>query len=293
MTAYFLHLLILIAIFALLAISMNLSLGYIGLVNLGHAGFFAIGAYTAAILNVQLGAPFWSGVLLGTGIAGLSGILLGLPSLKITGDYFALVTLGFGVIVESLLKTWVPLTGGPAGITSIAKPHILGVELASLGANLLLVVIFLLVTYLFVLILVRSPYGRVLEAIRQDQVLAVALGKNPFRYKIATLAISACIAGLAGVLVAHYIGFIDPSGFTVLESVLVIAMVTVGGLRSLGGSVVGAAILLLLPELLRFIHLPSTLVGPLRQMIYAVLLILLLIFRPQGLFGRASHGSSS
>lgn len=292
MTLYFVHLLVLIAIFSMLAISMNLSLGFTGLVNLGLAGFFAIGAYTSAILNVRLGLPFWYGLLLGTCAAAACSSLLGLSSLKLTGDYFALATLGFGVIVESVVKSWVTVTGGPVGITSIAKPSIFGIELTSPGANFLLVLFFLLAVYLFIFVLVRSPYGRVLEAIRQDEVLTAALGKYPFRYKMTALVISGCIAGMAGVLFAHYMGFIEPSGFSIIESVLVIAMVIVGGRRSLIGPVVGAAILLLLPELMRFINLPSTMVGPLRQLIYSALLIILIIFRPEGLCGRVSHGST-
>ena len=283
--AYILHLLVLICIYAILAMSLNFAMGVTGLLNIGHVAFYAIGAYTSALLAVKLGVPMWAGLLLGGLLAALAGILLSLPTRKLRGDYLALATLGFAVIMEAVLKNWMSLTNGPMGVPSIPKPSLFGVELSSAIYYLILVLIFVAITYFFIKYLTDSPFGRVLKAIRDDELVAKALGKNTPKFKMIALAISAFFAGIAGSLFAHYISFIDPTGFTVMESILIISMIIVGGLGSIEGSILGTIIILILPEPLRFLPLPSYAIGALRQLLYAGLLILLLIIRPRGLLG--------
>ena len=282
--AYFIHLLILIGIYAILAISLNLAMGYTGLINLGHVAFYAIGAYTSALLTLNLGLPFWFGLILGGIMAAIFSLLLAIPTLRLRGDYLAIATLGFAIVTESILRNWTSLTRGPLGLPGIPKPELFGFHFNNL-AYLILVIVFVILTYLIINHLVKSPFGRVLRAIREDQLAAASLGKNVMKYKTQALAISAFFAGIAGSLYAHYINFIDPSTFTVLESILIISMIIIGGLASVRGAVIGAFILVLLPEPLRFLPIPSFAIGALRQIIYAVLLVLILIKRPQGITG--------
>src|SRR3989338_7415697 len=258
--SYIIHLLILIGIYAILAISLNLSMGFAGLLNIGHVAFYGIGAYTASFF----------------------GFLLAIPTLKLKGDYFAIATLGFAIVIENIFKNWISLTRGPLGLPGIPKPGIFGFSISGFS-YLILVAFFLLAVYLFSRHITNAPFGRVLKAIREDELAASSLGKNIVKYKTQVLMISAFFAGIAGSLYAHYITFIDPSSFTIFESILIISMIIVGGLASIRGAVVGAVILVLLPELLRFLPLPSFAIGALRQMIYAGLLVYLLIKKPNGI----------
>jgi len=285
--AYVIHLLILVGIYIILAISLNLAMGFTGLLNIGHVAFYGIGAYTSALLALNLGVPFWLGLLVGGLIAALFGLLLAIPTLKLKGDYFAIATLGFAVIIENIFRNWISLTGGPLGLPGIPKPSLFGFTFSGFS-YLILVAFFVFLTYIIIKHITDAPFGRVLKAIREDELATSSLGKNIVKYKTQSLGISAFFAGIAGSLYAHYITFIDPSSFTILESILIISMIIVGGLASMKGAVAGAIILVLLPEPLRFLPLPSFAIGALRQMIYAALLVILLIKRPQGIFGEFS-----
>jgi len=264
---------------------MNLAIGFAGLVNLGHVAFYALGAYTSALLVLNLGAPFWVGLLAGGLVAALFGFLISFPTLRLRGDYLALGTLGFAIIVEAVLKNWIGLTRGPLGIPGIPKPELFGITFNTLGSYALLALGIALLTYIILTLIVKSPYGRVLRAVRDDEIAAKTLGKNTFVIKMKAIVVSAFFAGVAGSLYAHYITFIDPTSFSIAETILILSMVLVGGTGSLMGSVVGAALLILLPEPLRFLPLPSSLIGGLRQALYAALLIFIIMKRPQGLVG--------
>lgn len=283
--AYLFHLLILVGIFIILALSLNLALGYTGLINVGHSAFYGIGAYTSALLAVKLSVPFWIGLPAGACLAALFGWLLAYPTTRLKGDYLALATLGFGIILENILRNWVQLTRGPLGIAGIPRPQLLDLTLSSVGSYLVLTYIFVLITVIVINRIVDSPFGLTLKAIREDEIAAQSLGKDTVGFKTLAMTISAFFGGIAGALYAHYITFIDPSSFTILESILIISMIIVGGTASIKGSIAGAAIILLLPEPLRFLKLPSYAVGALRQMIYAALLMALILKRPQGIFG--------
>ncbi len=285
MFPYIENLLIFGSIFSILSVSLNLSMGYTGLFNLGHAAFFAIGAYVSALLVLSLGLSFWIAILAAGLFAALFGFLLSKPTMRLKGDYLALGTLGFAFIVEAVLKNWTEVTRGPLGIPGIPKPELFGFVFSSLESYLLLSIGFLVLTIFVVHRTVNSPFGRVLKSIREDETAAQTLGKNTVKYKALILTISAFFAGIAGSLYAHYITFIDPTSFSFTTLILLLSMVIIGGTSSIKGSVAGAFLLIFLPEPLRFIGLPSNLVGAGRQIIYAVLLLAILLKKPNGLFG--------
>lgn len=245
---YLIHILIITGIYIILALSLNLIVGYTGLASLGHASFFAIGAYTSSLLALKLGVTPLIGLLIGACLSCLLGVVVGFPSLRLKGDYLALATFGFGVIVYSVAKNWVSLTRGPMGLPGIPQPTFFFIRFDSLSSYLFLVALFVLVTLFVIRRVVNSPFGRVLVGIREDEIACKALGKDTDGYKILVFMISAFFAGIAGSLYAHYITFIDPSSFTVMESILIILMVVFGGMGSITGSFLGAAILIILPD---------------------------------------------
>ncbi|MDD4990007.1 MAG: branched-chain amino acid ABC transporter permease [Candidatus Pacebacteria bacterium] len=283
--AYFIHLLILIGIYVILAISLQLTVGFSGLLNLGHIAFYCIGAYTSALLALN-GLPFWLCFLAAGFMAMVFGFLLSLPTNKLKGDYLALATLGFSFVVTAVALNWTGLTRGPLGLPGIPKPSFFGLSFANNFWFLVLVLIIALISYLIIRRITKSPFGKALEATRDDELAARVLGKNTFKLKSYSLAISAFFAGIAGSLYAHYITFIDPSSFSLLQLIPVLCIVIIGGLASLKGTIIATIILMLLPEPLRFIGFPSSVVGPARQIIYALLLLLILIYRPRGFFGK-------
>jgi branched-chain amino acid transport system permease protein len=283
---YLLHILIIAGIYIILTMSLNLIVGYTGLPALGHAAFSCVGAYTSSLLALNLGFSPWIGLLIGAGVAVLFGMVIGYPSLRLKGDYLALATFGFGVIVYSIAKNWVSLTRGPMGLPGIPRFSALGFSFDPLWSYLILVTIFVSITVFVLRRVVGSPFGRVLRSIREDEIASEALGKDTARYKLIVFMIGAFFAGIAGSLYAHYITFIDPSSFTVMESITILLMVIFGGMGNILGSIIGATVLVVFPELLRFLGMPSSIEAPTRQMIYGLLLVGLMIKRPQGLLGR-------
>jgi branched-chain amino acid transport system permease protein len=276
---YLIHLGILVAIYSILTISLNWAVGFTGLLNLGHVGFFGIGAYVSALLAVN-GIPVWISIIIG-GIAGLiAGFLLALPTSRLKGDYLALATLGFSFIMGSVARNWTDVTRGALGIPGIPKIVRGNTEF------LIIVLIIAVITYFIFWKLSRSQFGKTCEAVRDDELAAKMLGKDTFMTKMLALAVSAFFAGIAGGLFAHYITFIDPSIFGLDDLILLFSMLIVGGLASVKGAAIGTIIIFLIPEPLRFIGFPSSVLGPARAMIYALILLLILIYRPRGIFGR-------
>jgi len=252
---------------------------------LGHGAFSCVGAYTSALLALRLGLSPWFGLLFGAIVASILGAVVAFPAIRLKGDYLALATFGLAVIVYAVAKNWVSLTRGPMGLPGIPGLSLFGYELSSIMSYLIVVSIFVVITFFTIERVVDSPFGRVLRAIREDETAAKALGKDTDRYKLLVFIMGAFFAGIAGGLYAHYITFIDPSSFTMMESITILLMVIFGGMGSLYGSVLGAAILVIFPEALRFLGLPSAIAAPLRQMIYGLLLVVLMIKRPEGLLG--------
>lgn len=284
-SAYFIHLLILICIYLILSLSLNLSVGYSGMLNFGHISFYGLGAYTSALLALA-GAPFLLCLLAGGLVAMLTGFLLALPSDKIKGDYLVLVTIGFSFIVYSLMLNLDGLTRGPLGLPGIPRPVIFGFGFEDNFYFFILIALITSIVYLIIQRITESPFGKLLEAVRDDELATKILGKDTFKVKAISLATSAFFAGIAGSLYASYITFIDPSSFSLMQIIPVITIVIVGGLASLPGTVLATIILTLIPEALRFVGFPSQILGPMRQIVYALILLLILIYRPRGFWGK-------
>lgn len=283
--AYLVHICILIGIYGILGLSLNLVVGYTGLLSLAQAAFYGIGAYTTALLMTEHGWNFFPA--LGVAIVLTAGVsfLIGLVLSKFRGDYYALVSLGFTVIVYSVLLNWQDLTHGPLGIPGILRPSIGTLSFSDNNLFLLLVIVFLAFAYGAASFVTRSSFGRVLKAIREDEQAIAVFGYKTHQFKLAIFVLSAAITAVAGGLIATYITFIDPSVFTVHEAILILAIIILGGLANIRGSVLGAAILIILPEAMRFIGFPTDIAAQMRQLVYGVLLIVLMLRRPQGMIG--------
>jgi branched-chain amino acid transport system permease protein len=262
-----------IAVNIILAVSLNLINGYTGQFSLGHAGFMAVGAYTAAVitnhfgeLNTFLSCAVFLGALLAGGLfAAVAGLLVGIPTLRLRGDYLAIVTLGFGEIIRVVLQN-MNAVGGARGLT-----------VTHLWTNFFWAFGFAAVTVYVITALVHSTYGRGFIAVRDDEVAAAAMGINPTKYKVTAFVIGAFFAGIAGGLYAHSKQFLTPGGFGFMQSITFVVMVILGGMGNTIGVIIAAVLLTLLPEFLR----P---VAEYRMIIYSLLLIILMLTRPQGLF---------
>ncbi|MDA2922696.1 branched-chain amino acid ABC transporter permease [Patescibacteria group bacterium AH-259-L07] len=282
---YIIHLAILFVLYAILGVSLNLVVGYTGLLSVTHAAFYGIGAYATALLSTLFEVPFLISVLIGIVVAGFFSFLMGMVLSRFRGDYYALASLGFNVIMYSIFLNWASVTRGPLGIAGIAKPEIGGVLFSSNLLFLLLAAICLVGIYGISRFMVSSSFGRVLKAIREDETVITIFGYRTLDYKLVVFVISASMAAVAGSLFASYISFIDPSTFTVMESIFILAIIILGGLANIKGSMVGALFLILVPELLRFVGLPNDIAGYMRQFLYGIILIVLMLYRPQGLIG--------
>jgi len=281
----FLHLAVMVLIYIIFSLSLNLEVGYTGLFNFGHVAFFGIGAYTSALLTLH-NIPFGLSLFIALAMAGLWGFLLSLPILRLRGDHFGIATLGFGEIIRMVFQNEVWLTKGPMGLPGIPKPILFSYRFASLWQYLFLALGFTALTFFLLRIILRSPFGRVLKAIREDEVAAEALGKDVFRFRVKSFVIGSVFAGLAGTLWGHYTTFISPGDFTLLETILVLLIVVLGGKGTEWGPVLGAVVLIFFQESLRFLRLPAEwtrYLAPLQQMIFGALLVLVMILKPDGL----------
>lgn len=287
---YLLHILIFFCITLVLTTSLDLIVGETGLLSLAHAAFYGVGAYASALLAVRMGAPFLVCILVAMTGSALISFVVSLPSVRLRDDYFVITTFAFQMIFFSIFNNWVSFTAGPLGIPGIPPPRIAGWTIRSNIGFLVLGVALAALAYFTVDRLASSPFGRVLRGIREDEVFIESLGKNTLKYKVTVFAVSAALAASAGTLYAHYITYVDPTTFTVVESILVISMVIVGGAGSRWGALIGSAVLVTLPELLRFVGLPSSGAANLRQIIYGVLLVVMMMFRPRGLMGKYGFG---
>ncbi|HLC75423.1 MAG TPA: branched-chain amino acid ABC transporter permease [Candidatus Nanoarchaeia archaeon] len=284
-SSYFIHIGILIGMYIIIAVSLNLALGYTGLLNLGHVAFFGIGAYTSALLTKQ-GVPFLAAFLCAGLVASLFGLILVWATRKLKGDYLALATLGFSYVIYSLMINLTEITRGPLGIPGISKPVIFGFMLKSNLVYLVFVAAVAIVTVLVIKRIITSPFGRLLQATRDDELGLNVLGKDTRKLKMKAMMISAFFAGISGSLFAHYIGYIEPGSFLLTELIVMLTIVIVGGLASIKGSIAASFIIIILPEFIRFLSLPSSIVGPARQIVYALILIGILLVRPRGIFGK-------
>ena len=288
------------AIWAILAVSLNLVVGFTGLLSIGHIGFFGIGAYAMAILTSQtsyetlrtesiptFGWPFFAALPVCVLLAGLVAVVVGVVFNRFRDDIYVLVSFGFAIISFNVFLNWRGLTRGAFGIHDIARPEIGGWVFDGELEFLLFCFAALALVVVVAWFLVTSSFGRVLTAIREDEQAAEVFGYQVTRYKLAIWVISAMMAGLAGGLFGSWTTFIDPNSFVLLESVLLVAIVILGGLATIWGSLLGAMAFVLLEEGMRFLpFLPTEHIGQARQVVLGILLVALMLFRPQGLTGR-------
>ncbi len=266
-------------IYVILALGLNIVIGLGGMLHLGYAAFYLVGAYTYGLLNHHFGLSFWLALPLGAGLSALFGILLAIPVLRLRGDYLAIVTLGFGEIMRIVATNWSSLTGGPSGVKNIARPGFFGVDFSlSQAMNFMyFICIFLVLLTIFIVNrLENSRIGRQWVAMGEDDVAARAMGVNTVKAKMTAFAMGALWAGLAGVIFAAKTTFINPDSFKVWESVLILSMVVLGGMGSIPGVIVGALLLILLPEYLRAF-------SEYRLLVFGALLVIMMVFKPAGL----------
>jgi branched-chain amino acid transport system permease protein len=273
---YFVDVAVLAGIYIMLALGLNIVVGLTGLLALGYIAFYAVGAYTYALLWVHFQLPFWLGLPIGAVVAALFGLLLGSPVLRLRGDYLAIVTLGFGEITRIVLNNWDEVTRGPNGILGIQRPRLFGFTFRQPMHYYYLILTMVLLTIFIVRRIERSRIGRAWVAIREDEVAARAMGVNVTALKLLAFAAGAAFAGLAGVFFAGKMTFISPESFTFMESVMVLCMVVLGGMGSIPGVILGAVALIILPEALRQFQLY-------RLLVFGGAMALMMIFRPQGL----------
>lgn len=281
---YIVHLLTITCIYSILAVSLDLLVGLTGLLSLAHAVSFGIGAYATALLTKN-GMPWGLAMSAGILLAALASYLSALPSTRIRGIYLLIVTIAVQSVFTVILLNLSDFTGGPGGIPNIPPLSLFGYPLRG-SAFLLFAAVVSLAIFAIVWRLSRSPFGMLLQAIRDDETGCIALGKNVNSAKIGAFAFAGALAAVAGSLYAHYTSYVDPRGFDILVSISVLLMVMLGGAGTIYGPLVGALIVTILPELLRFIPAPAGSVGAARQLSYGALLILIVFFRPQGLFGK-------
>lgn len=282
---YIYHLAVLFTIYAGLALSLDLVVGYTGLLSVTHAAFYGFGAYTTAILMTSYGFNFFVSVSIGIVVSMLCALLIGFVLARFKDDYYALVSFGFNIIVFSIFLNWQDLTRGPLGIPGIGKPELFGFTFSSTLQFLVLAVVMMSIVYGIARFVVNSSFGRVLKAIREDEKAISVFGYNTKVYKLVIFVASAGMAAIGGSLFASYITFIDPSTFTLNESIFILAMIILGGLSNVRGAVLGALFLILLPEILRFVGFPTDIAAQMRQVVYGALLIALMLYRPQGVLG--------
>lgn len=282
---YILHIAVMIEIYLVLGLSLNLLLGYGGLFSLAQAAFYGVGAYISALLMIKLGMNFFFTLPLAVLGCMALALIVALPSLRLKGDYFMLATLAFQTLIYTVLYNWIDITRGPYGLSGIPQPQLFGLKISEVWQFFLLGLVFAgFAVYVFRK-LYSSPYGRALKAVRDDELLAVSLGKNTTKFKVTSFVVSGGIAALAGALFAAYVTYIDPTSFTLDESIFIVTIIVVGGTGNLKGPIAGAFIILIIPELLRLLHIPDTIAPNVRQIIYGILIILMMRLRPQGLLG--------
>ena len=274
---YYLRLINLIGIFGLLALGLNLLVGYTGQLSVGQAAFYGIGSYTSAILTTTWGWPFWPGFVAAGLVAALFGLAIG-PITRLKGTFLAVATLAFGEVVRIVVINWVELTNGPNGISRLPSPFVGPIELDTDRRYYYLVLATLMFGYFTIQRLINSRVGRAMTAIRDNEEGAAAAGVHVTRYKVMVFVVAAFFAGLAGSLYAHLISYISPENLVFFRSVEVIFMIVLGGVGSLPGSIVGSAVVVATPELLRFVE-------EWRLLVYSGAIVLVLVFVPGGLAG--------
>jgi branched-chain amino acid transport system permease protein len=286
MSAYIAHYLVMLGVYGILAISLNLLIGYSGIFSMAHAAVYGIGAYASALAALKLGLGFWGGLVVAAAVGAAASALIAIPSLRVAGDYYIVASFGLQAVIVTVFTEWTSVTNGHAGLPGIPRPALFGWVIDTPFKYVLLALGLVALTYAICRRLTRSAFGRVLQAIRDDEIAAQALGKNVVATKIIVVTVSSALGALGGSLYAHYITYINPSSFALHESIFIVSLVILGGTERLAGPLVGAAILLAVPELLKFLAIPDSIAAPMRQILYGALLVLFMFVRPEGILGR-------
>jgi branched-chain amino acid transport system permease protein len=266
-------------IYVMLGLGLNIVVGLAGLLDLGYVAFYAVGAYSYALLNHHFGIGFWAALPIGAGVGVLFGILLGFPVLRLRGDYLAIVTLGFGEIIRLILENWNEFSFGPSGIANIPRPSLFSIQLSLHNATIYLYYLMILLVLFTIFVVNRlqdSRIGRAWIALREDEVACEAMGVDRRKTKLTAFALGATWAGMAGVIFAAKTTFINPASFTIWESIIILCIVVLGGMGSIIGVILGAFVLILLPEYLRAF-------SEYRMLIFGGMLVLMMVFRPGGI----------
>lgn len=280
---YVMNLLIKIGVYVMFGLGLNLLVGYVGLVSLGHAGFVAIGAYTCSILVISGGLNFWLALLISALVAAVFGVLLGLPTLRLSGSYLSIVTLGFGEIVRTILKNWKSVTNGTLGVKPIPKPTLFGTSMTLANHGLYYIMLaFLVIITILCIVIVKSKTGRAFLAVKTDETAAIMMGINVTYYKVLAFVLSGVICAVAGGFYATTMGYIDPNSFTFDTSTTILSIVILGGMGTVRGVFLGSIILIVFPELSRALM-------DYRFVVYGIILVLMMRFRPQGILGWKSQ----
>ena len=276
-------------IYILLGLGLNIVVGVAGLLDLGYAAFYCVGAYSYALLNYHFGLGFWTVLAIGAGLAAMFGIILGFPVLRLRGDYLAIVTLGFGEIIRLIMENWNEFSFGPSGIANIPRPGFFGMEMNIEQATIYIYFLMIglaLFTIFVVNRLQNSRIGRAWIALREDEVACQAMGIDKRKTKLMAFSLGATWAGFAGVVFAAKTTFINPASFTLWESINILCVVVLGGMGSIVGVIVGAFILVLLPEYLRFL-------SEYRILVYGAVLVVMMVFRPAASWKRQGGPTST
>jgi branched-chain amino acid transport system permease protein len=265
--------------YVVLGLGLNIVVGLAGLLDLGYVAFYAVGAYTYALLHHNFGLGFWVALPIGGLLAALFGIILGIPVLRLRGDYLAIVTLGFGEIIRLILENWGSFSEGPSGVSNIARPGLFGVELSlTMAINYIyyIMILFVIITVFFVNRLQDSRLGRAWIALREDEIACQSMGIDKMKTKLVAFSLGAFWAGIIGVVFAAKTTFINPASFTFLESAIILSIVVLGGMGSIIGVIIGALVLILMPEYLRAL-------SEYRMLAFGAILVCMMVFRPQGI----------
>jgi len=283
---FLLSYLALASIYVMLGLSTNLLVGIVGIFSVSQAAVFGVGAYIVGhFLMAAAPMPFLAALAIAMLCCITLNILVTLPSLRVSGDYFVVTSFGIQLLATAVFTNWTAGTGGASGMPGIPPPDLFGYQLQSTWQLMALCMAGMLLACLCFWLVMRAPFGRLLRAIREDERAVAAAGKSVLRAKVSAAALAGAFAGLAGGIYATFLSFIDPSSFDLDASILLLTMVVVGGARTLAGSIAGPFLLLALPQILTLLDIPTTFAATARQLIYGLLLIAFMLFRPQGLLG--------
>jgi branched-chain amino acid transport system permease protein len=283
---YLLHILVMINIYIILTLGLNLLVGYSNLLSISHAAFYGIGAYLSVFALMVLKLSLIPTIIVAVAGTAVLAFFIGKVSIRLKGDYFVLVTLGFQMIVYAILYNWVSVTRGPYGVSGIPQPKLFGfIEITGVIGFLILSCLLVIVIGIIYFRIVHSPFGRILKGIRDDEIGVLALGRDVAAFKTRAFVVGSSMAAVSGFLFSVTMRYIDPPSFSLDESIFIVSAVLIGGAGTIKGSVAGAVFVVVLPEMLRFLGMPDSIAANMRQIIYGILLVILMMFRTKGLWG--------